>query len=301
MTTTPTRRSIRPSIVGIVLALPLILVQTLSAAQGQGNSSVVELFVTVTDAQKQFVTQLGAQDFEIYDNKVAQPIAAVDSTPRPVHVVVLVDTSGSMMNTIDAAKAAAAEFFRALNPSDAALLGDFNDKVSFNPPTGFTSDASVLLAGLQGLKLGYSTALYDGLAQSIERLKQISGRRAIVVFSDGEDNISKSNAKDITSRARDADVTVWSIGVINEYSSGTYRIRTNPDRGLKTLSIDSGGDFSLLRDVHEWAPAFRRIADEIHTQYVVAFTPAARDGKVHKVEVKVRNPVLTLRSRQSYQ
>jgi len=283
------------------VTLLLILAPAISAIQSPTSGPAVELFVTVMDAQKQFVKHLGTEDFEIYDRGVGQPITAVDGNPRPIHVVLLLDTSGSMRDTIDAAAGAAAEFFRLLGPSDAGLLGAFSDKVSFYPSTGFTSDVSLLGSALKQIKLGYPTGLYDALGQSIERLKQVSGRRVIVVFTDGEDNISKSSAKDITSRARDADVTVWSIGVINEYFDGQHRVRTSPDRGLKRLSADSGGGFSLLRDVREWAPAFQAVAEEIHAQYVVAFTPAVRDGKIHKLDVKVRNPGLTVRSRQSYQ
>ena len=150
-------------------ALLLILAPGINAVQSPRSEPVVELFVTVRDAQNQFAKHLGTEDFEIYDRGVAQPITAVDGNPRPIHAVVLLDTSGSMKTTIDAAARAAAEFFRLLGPSDAALLGTFSDKVSFYPSTGFTSDVSLLRSGLQQITLGYPTGLYDALEKRIER------------------------------------------------------------------------------------------------------------------------------------
>jgi Ca-activated chloride channel family protein len=93
---------------------------------------------------------------------------------------------------------------------------------------------------------------------------------------------------------------VYSVGLENEYMMDQRRVRTSPDRGLRRLSDETGGGFFLLRKKDELGPTFTRIAQELHSQYVMGFTPETLDGKVHKLEVRVKKPGMTARARRSY-
>jgi Ca-activated chloride channel family protein len=95
---------------------------------------------------------------------------------------------------------------------------------------------------------------------------------------------------------------VYSIGMENEIFDGTRRTRTSPDRGLKKLSEETGGGFFMieLKKGEELGTTFTRVAQELHSQYVMGFTPSSLDGKVHKLEVRVKRPGLTARARKSY-
>ena len=89
-------------------------------------------------------------------------------------------------------------------------------------------------------------------------------------------------------------------GLENEYFNGAQRVRTSPDRGLKRLSEETGGGFFVLKKKDELGSTFTQVAQELHAQYVLGFTPESLDNKVHKLEVKVKRPGMTARARKSY-
>jgi Ca-activated chloride channel family protein len=142
--------------------------------------------------------------------------------------------------------------------------------------------------------------LYDAVNQSMAQLKGIPGRKVILVFTDGDDNASKFGSGDVTDRGRVEDVMVYSIGLENEYFDGARKVRSSPDRGLKRLSEETGGGFFLLKKTDELNSTFTRVAQELHSQYVLGFTPQLLDGKVHKLEVRLKKPGMTARARKSY-
>jgi Ca-activated chloride channel family protein len=132
------------------------------------------------------------------------------------------------------------------------------------------------------------------------QLKGIPGRRVVLVFTDGDDNSSKVGSGDVTDRGRLEDVMVYSIGLENEYFDGARKVRSSPDRGLRKLSDETGGGFFLLKKTDELTNTFTRIAQELHSQYVLGFTPQSLDGKIHKLEIRVKKPGMNARARKSY-
>ena len=104
----------------------------------------------------------------------------------------------------------------------------------------------------------------------------------------------------VLERARANETMVYTIGLETEIFNGQRRQRSSPDRGLKRLSEETGGGFYLLEKEDDLGPTFTRVAQELHSQYVLGFTPANLDGKVHKLEVKVKRPGMTPRARKSY-
>jgi Ca-activated chloride channel family protein len=259
----------------------------------------VALYATVTDSDKRLVPDLTQEDFEVYDNGKPQTVSLFDNKPQPINVVVMLDTSGSMTLALDLVKRAAEQFLIRLLPDDQGMVGAFNDKIEFHPE-GFTSDRDRLVSLLKELDFGYPTRLYDAVNQSMAQLKGIPGRKVVLVFTDGDDNASKFGSGDVTDRGRLEDVMVYSIGLENEYFDGTRKVRSSPDRGLKRLSEETGGGFFLLKKTDELTSTFTRVAQELHSQYVLGFSPPLLDGKVHKLEVRVKKPGMLVRARKSY-
>jgi Ca-activated chloride channel family protein len=291
-------RIIAPLVAAAVLSVPL-------GAQDPGQkfksgTNTVALYVTVTDKDRRLVPDLVQEDFEVYDNLKPQPVTSFDNKPLPINVVVMLDTSGSMTLALDLVKRAAEEFLIRLLPEDTGLVGAFNDKIEFHPSSGFTGNRDRLTASLKDLDFGYPTRLWDAVNESMVQLRNTDGRKVVLVFTDGDDNSSKSGAGDVTDRARVDDVMVYSVGLENEYFNGQSRVRSSPDRGLRNVSADSGGGFFLLKKTDELGPTFTRVAQELHSQYVIGFTPPVLDGKVHKVEVRVKKTGMTARSRKTY-
>jgi Ca-activated chloride channel homolog len=283
-------------------ACALTLLATPMGAQIRVSTQTVPLYVTVTDNAKRLVPDLLREDFEVYDNGKLQTLTNFDNQITPINVVVMIDTSGSMTLALDLVKQAAEEFLIRLLPEDKAKVGAFNDKIQVKPETGlpFTNNRDQLIRSLQDLDFGYPTRLYDAVDYGINELKLVDGRKVVLVFTDGADTASRLDSGDVTERSRTEEVMVYSVGMESEYMSGNQRVRTSPDRGLRRLSDETGGGFFMLKKKDELGPTFTRIAQELHNQYVMGFTPETLDNKIHKLEVRVKRPGMTARARKSY-
>jgi Ca-activated chloride channel family protein len=212
----------------------------------------------------------------------------------------MLDTSGSMTLALEQVKRAAEQFLLRLLPEDRAMVGAFNDKIEFLPSEGFTANRDRLVAQLKELDFGYPTRLWDAVHQSLAMLEPLDGRKVVLVFTDGEDTASKIGRGEVIDRARQEDVMVYSIGIENIYFDGQKRVMSRPDRGLKGLSEETGGGYFLLNKTDELGATFTRVAQELHSQYLLGFSPAAMDGKVHKLEVKVKKSGMNVRARKTY-
>jgi Ca-activated chloride channel family protein len=283
---------------GVVLAM----LSASTRAQIKVSTQTVPMYVTVTDTAKRLVPDLQREDFEVLDNNKVQTLTNFDNQITPISTVVMLDTSGSMTLALDLVKQGAEEFLMRMLAADKGKVGAFNDKIEIKPEVGvpFTSNRDQLIRALQNLDFGYPTRLYDAIDFSITQLKPLDGRKVVLVFTDGDDTASKTSAGDVIERARVDEVMVYSIGLENEYMNGNQRVRTSPDRGLRRVSDETGGGFFMLKKKDELGSTFTRIAQELHSQYVMGFSPETLDGKVHKLEVRVKKPGMTARARKSY-
>jgi len=259
---------------------------------------LVSIFATVTDAQRRLVPDLTTDDFEILDNDKLQPIVFFRNEAQAISVVVMLDTSASMTGTIPLLRAAAEQFLIRLLPADKARVGAFNDKIQFS--ARFTSDRDELVGDIKDLDYGNSTKLYDALAASIDELKPIEGRRVVLVFTDGDDTSSNIGLGTVIDRAREDDVMVYAIGLQSVFFNGQRMVRSRPDRGLKKLADETGGGYFELDKTGGLAPTFKRVAQELHSQYVLGFTPTVLDNRIHKLAVRVKRAGMTARARRSY-
>ena len=279
-----------------VIIAPLVDAQRLKV-----TTQTVPVFVTVTDSQRRLVGDLVQEDFEVYDNGKLQPLTNFSNEPTPITAVLMMDTSGSMTLNLDLVKAAAEQFVIRLLPEDRAKVGAFNDKIQILPKDDFTNDRDQLIRILKNdLDFGYPTRLFDAVDESISAMRGIDGRRVVITFTDGDDTASRLGRGDVLERARIEGVMVYGVGLESDYFNGAQRVRTRPDRGLKTLAEETGGGFFDLKKTDELGPTFTRIAQELHSQYVLGFSPPIQDGKVHKLDVKVKKPGMTARGRKSY-
>jgi Ca-activated chloride channel family protein len=266
------------------------------------STQTVPIYATVLDSQRRLATDLQREDFEVYDNGKLQTLTNFVSETTPFTAVVMLDTSGSMTLNLDLVKQAAEQFVIRLLPADKAKVGAFNDKIQILPANEpFTNDRDRLIRLIKGdLDFGYPTRLWDAVDDSLAHMEGIEGRRVVVVFTDGADSASKRGRDDVLDRAREKDMMVYGIGLSSEYFNGQQKVRSRPDRGLKQVAEETGGGYFELSQKDELGPTFTRVVQELHSQYVMGFTPGVLDGKIHKLEVKVKRPGLTARSRRSY-
>lgn len=284
----------------LIVAAAALLAPPAQAQKFTSGTQTVPLFVTVTDSERRLVPNLLEDDFEVYDNGRKQQLIQFDNSSLPISVVVMLDTSGSMTLSMDQMKRAAEEFLIRLLPADHGMVGAFNDKIQFLPQEGFSSNRDRLIAQLKDLDFGYPTRLYDAVYQSLAALKPREGRKVILVFTDGEDTASKIGRKELLDRARDEDVMIYAIGLQNVIFNGQQRVVTRVDRSLKSLAEETGGGYFVIKKTDELGPTFTKVAQELHSQYLLGFAPAMLDGKVHKLEVRVKKPGVTVRARRTY-
>jgi Ca-activated chloride channel family protein len=270
------------------------------AAQFKTGTLTVPLYVTATDREGRLIPDLQQEDFEVYDNGRLQKLTFFENKTTPITAVVMLDTSGSMTLILDRVKAAAEQFLIRLLPEDQGRVGAFSDKIEFHPEDAFTSDRDRLISSLKELDFGYPTRLWDAVDESIRRLEPVPGRKVTLVFTDGADTASRRDLGDVMEQAVAKEIMVYAIGLTTEIDAGAGRQRSSPDRGLKKLAEETGGGFFLLKKEDELGPTFTRVAQELHSQYVLGFSPTTLDGKVHKLDVKLRKPGLNVRARKSY-
>lgn len=290
-----------PTTVAAVAAAAL-LVLPVAAQRLKVTTQTVSIFTTVTDAQRRLVSDLVQDDFEVYDNGKLQQITTFSNQPTPITAVLMLDTSGSMTMNLNLVKEAAEQFLLRLLPEDRAKVGAFNDKIQILPKDEpFLGDRDRLIRILRHeLDFGYPTRLFDAIDASMAALRRVEGRRVVVAFTDGDDTQSKLGRGDVLERARIEEVIIYGVGLESEYFDGQRRVRTRPDRALKNLAEETGGGFFDLKKTDELGPAFTRIAQELRSQYVIGFSPEVTDGKVHKLDLKVKRPGLNARGRKSY-
>jgi len=286
-----------------VLVAVLVATGGLSLAAQQPTfrtgARTVALYATVTDAQKRLVPDLTKEDFEVLDNEKPQTIDLFANEIQPITVVVMLDTSASMTGNLKFLEQAAEQFLIRMLPADKGMVGAFNDKIEFYPAT-FTGNRDTLIKALRDLDFGNPTRLYDAVSASIDRLENIDGRRVVLVFTDGEDTGSRENASKTLDRAREHDVMIYAIGLRSDYFNGSRQVRSKPDSALRRLAEETGGGYFELEKTSDLAPTFTRVAQELHSQYVLGFTPAALDGRIHRLTVRTKRLGMTVRARRSY-
>ena len=286
-----------------VLVALMLLAPALAAQQAfRAAVRTVPVYATVTDDDGRLVPDLLEEHFEIFDNGKLQAITNFTSDVQPVTVVVMLDTSGSMTLNLEFLKLAAEQFVIRLLPDDKARVGSFSDKILLS--SHFTGDRDELVRVLhEDIQFGNPTRLWDAVDFSMSALAQEPGRRVVLVFTDGDDTDSQMVGKgDVIDRAQAEGFMVYGIGLQSEYRGGPggRMIRTKPDRGLKQLAEETGGGYFELTRAEDLGATFTRVAEELHRQYVLGFTPEVLDGEVHELEVKVKIRGMEARARRSY-
>jgi Ca-activated chloride channel homolog len=280
-----------------VLAVVPALAQVQAPPTFRSSVKTVSLYTTVTEAGR-FVCGLTREDFEVFDNQKPQPLTVFSNDILPITVIVMLDTSGSMTGNLEALKQGAEQFLLRLLPGDRARVGDFNDKIQmFSPLTG---DRDELIASLPNIDFGNPTRLYDAIAEGLDELREVEGRKVVLVFTDGDDNQSRTRFGTVLDRAQVEEVMVYAIGLQGQDVVNGRRVKTMPDPSLKRLADATGGGYFELKKTDQMTSTFTQVALELHSQYLLGFSADVRDGKTHKLEVRVKQPGMKARARKTY-
>ncbi len=279
-----------------------------SAAQTPGTTlkvdvKLVNVFVTVTDDNGAPVAGLKKDNFTLLEDGKPQTISIFDKeSALPLSIVLDIDTSLSTRKDLPLELSSARRFAHAiLRPVDALSLYGFSEVVSEVVP--FTSDLKTIDRGVDRVRMGSATALYDALYLGAEALETRKGRKVLVVITDGGDTVSRVDYKEAVRSAQEAEAIVYSIIVVPIEASAGRDI--GGEHALIQISEDTGGKYFYATSLPELDDAFRKISDELRTQYLLAYYPSQRlsDSSFRRIEVKVdgaSGSAFTVRHRTGY-
>lgn len=253
--------------------------------------NTVATYVTVVGEGGALQAGLSVKDFDIRDDGELRTITQFESGSLPITMVVLLDDSPSMRASQPVTQASATALVQRLKLEDRALIGVFSRTVALNG--SLTGDQDALLGQLHASRpVMAGTALWDAVNAGVAALGEEGGRRVVLLLTDGDDNSSQADASTIATRATREGVMVYAVGI----RGAEQRL----GKGLKDLALETGGWFFELKSSANLGSTFQRVADELRNQYLLGFSPAVLDGKVHRLDVSVKRRGLTARARRSY-
>lgn len=253
----------------------------------------VQVTVTVTDEAGHFVTGLPRSAFHISEDGVKQTITNFASEDVPLELISAVDISGSMAPSMPKLKKAVKDFLGALPAKNQVTLLGFNDTIF--TLTRKNTDPADRVKAVDRLSAWGATALYDVIAEGVSMLGRQVGRKALVVFSDGEDQGSHVAINDVERRLQSSDMTLYMIG--EGRGTSVERLKRVMDR----LAAPTGGRAFTTDSIEELHVAFDELLDELSHQYLLGYqsTNAKRDDAWREIKVEVDGHH-TVRARQGY-
>jgi VWFA-related protein len=260
---------------------------------------VVQVTVTVTDAEGRLARGLAAADFEIFEDGVEQPITQFSDARVPVSLGVLLDASDSMRGgAAEDASAALGRFVRdLLLPVDEVFVATFNHRPRL--AAVWTTPPRALGDALADLVPGGGTAIYDALADTARLFDRRSHlRAALVVISDGADTASGRTLQEALEELRRSDAFVYAVAI--DSPDALESTRVNP-AALQEVAGLTGGYTEVVRSAADLGPATSRIAEELNSQYTLGYNaPRPPDGSWRAIRVRVRGGAYTARARRGY-
>lgn len=248
--------------------------------------------VTVTDPLNRPVTGLEKEHFRLFEEKVEQDIAQFAADDAPLAVGLVFDISGSMGEKLRKSRQAAAQFFKAANPEDEFFLVEFNDRPRLVVP--LTANVEEIQNRLAFSQSKGRTALLDAIYMALHEMrKSQKPRKALLILSDGGDNSSRYTETEVRALVRESDCLIYAIGIF-EHMGG--RGRTAEEMAgpglLSHLAEQTGGKHIPVDNVSELPDVAAKIGIELRNRYVLGFSPKTpqRDGKYHRVQVKIVQP-----------
>ena len=263
----------------------------------------INLTVVVTDKRGRFIPNLTEVDFEILENGTPQEIGFFTAEVTPVTLLLLLDASTSVRLSVNGIKEAASNFVGKLWDGDRAIVADFNERIRFS--SHFSDDVDRLIQTIQSLYPSGWTALYDAVILSIDKISEAEGRKALLVFTDGDDSRSlgpgsEANSKQVIEDAKFSEVTIYSVGFQGRRIAGSRGVNK---RFLKDLAEETGGRAFFPSGIGELNKNFDEIQNELHSQYRLAYIPKNLEpnGEWRSIKVRINSrDDLVVRTRKGY-
>lgn len=271
------------------------------------NVKLVNVFATVLDSQGAPVGSLTKDNFAVEEDGYPQSIAHFErESDLPLSIVLAIDTSLSTRKDLRLELESARRFIHTvLRPRDKVLIMAFDTEV--REIVGFTSDLRTIDRGLDAIRAGGATALYDAVYLASDALQNREGRKILVVVTDGGDTVSSTSYQQALREAIQSEALVYSVIDVPIASSAGRD--TGGEHALIQLSHDTGGRYFYAASGADLDSVFKKIDEELRTQYLLAYYPTRRvaDSDFRRITVEVaparageRPGSLTVRARTGY-
>ncbi len=260
----------------------------------------VTLHATVVDQNNRLITDLGRNDFQVFEDGQPQKIVSFRREDIPVAMGIVIDNSGSMRDKRPAVNAAALNLVKSSNPQDKVFIVNFNEEYFLDQD--YTASIPKLDDALQRIEARGGTALYDATVASSDHLKK-SGpleKKVLLVVTDGEDNASRESLEQaIRTLQAENGPTVYTIGILGDEHSKRAK------RALREMAEETGGVAFFPKDVSEVDAITQQIAHDIRNQYTIVYKPSkpqsAGGYRTVKVEASAKGyKHLQVRTRSGY-
>ncbi len=253
----------------------------------------VQVTVTVTDDDGNLVAGLPRAAFSVLEDEKLQTISYFASEDVPLELLIAVDISGSMTQAMPRLKKAVKDFLSAVPSKDAVTLLGFNDSVF--ALTRKSMDPAERIRAVDRLAPWGATALYDAVVRGIDMLGRQTGRKALVIFTDGEDQGSHVAIEDVERRLQESDVTLYMIG------QGRGVSQENLRKTMERLTVPTGGRVFTSDSIDALHVSFEELLEELSNQYLVGYVPTntTRDDRWREIKVWVQGH-RNVRARQGY-
>jgi Ca-activated chloride channel family protein len=257
------------------------------------NVDVVQVTVTVSDNRGKFIAGLPRSSFHVFEDNKPQTISHFASEDIPLEMIVAIDISGSMTPSMPKLKAAVKQFLADVPPKNQVTLLGFNDTIF--TPTRRATDPAERARAVDRLAAWGSTALYDAILRGVEMLGRQTGRKALIVFSDGEDQGSHATINDVERRLQSSDVTLYMIALGRGITLESLK------RVMERLVRPTGGRALFTENIDELHGAFVDLLGELSNQYLLGYssTNSSRDETYRRIRVDVDGQH-DVRARQGY-
>jgi Ca-activated chloride channel homolog len=249
----------------------------------------VILPVSVSDKNGKLITDLQQKAFKVFENGIEQPIKFFRHEDVPISLGIIVDNSGSMKEKRQKVEIASVDLVKASNPHDEVFIVNFNDEAYLD--VEFTNDIKKMEEGVARIDARGGTAMREAISMSIDYLKEKgqNHKKVLLVVTDGNDNASTISLERLVDRARQSEVLIYAIGLLDEEER---REAKSARRALNALTHESGGLSFFPKAVAEVDSIALQVAHEIRNQYTIAYSPLneARDGSFRQIKVMVNGP-----------
>jgi len=261
------------------------------AERARADAVLVPVVVT---HHGEFVRGLKKQDFEVLEDGVAQQIAALVADEAPLELVLAIDISGSMESSLGEVKAAVKQFLSKLRPGDAATLLGFNDTTFVVAER--EKDRKAREEAIDLLTSWGGTALYDATIRAVDFVSRETGRKGVVIFSDGEDRHSLTRRDAAMRRVQSSDAMLYTVGF--GAGASVSQLRSS----LEAYARSTGGRPFFPKQTKELDGIFDEIVAELANQYVLSYSPTnlKQDKKWREISVRVRKGNYEIRARKGY-